>query len=283
MSQVKQDTIVFRQKDYPLLWSRSKPNPTQISLWHEVLEIKYVRSGRITMMIETETVSAQAGDIIVVNPCEVHSNLVVDSHCGIYDLFILDLDFFKTVGINTPDLRSLMTEQRVQFHNFIQNPQAGAILAQISRECASRDSCWQQAVTGLLMVFFAVLLRQETRADRLGVSFADRQKFYKSVEPAVVRLRDRYFEQFTGEELASACSMSCSHFCRIFRRAIGVTPVQYQNQCRLRIADILLKSSDLRISEISERVGFRDEAYFSRAYKKIHGISPQAARAKLSK
>ena len=35
--------------------------------------------------------------------------------------------------------------------------------------------------------------------------------------------------------------------------------------------------------DIARMIGFEDEAYFSRAYKKIHGISPQAARAKLSK
>ena len=138
MPQVKQDAIVFEQKNFPLLWSQSKPNPTRISLWHEMLEIKHILSGSVTMMIETETVTAKAGDIILVNPCEVHSNIMVDSHCGIYDLFILDLDFFKTTGVNMLDLRSLLAEQQIQFHNFIQNPQAGAILSQISRECADK-------------------------------------------------------------------------------------------------------------------------------------------------
>ena len=59
--------------------------------------------------------------------------------------------------------------------------------------------------------------------------------------------------------------------------------VQYQNECRLRIADVLLKVSTLSISEIAGAVGFQDEAYFSRTYKKSRGLSPMDAKSKLSK
>ena len=139
------------------------------------------------------------------------------------------------------------------------------------------------AITGLLQAFFAVLLREEVEKTANDGSFYDRVRFYKTVEPAVVKLRDCYAQHFTGDELADLCSINRHHFCRVFKRAMGMTPVQYQNECRLRIADILLKSGGMSVAQIAAAVGFRDEAYFSRAYKNSRGFPPNAAKSKLSK
>lgn len=281
MSVVKQDTIIFPQKDFPLTCSTGKSCSAVVSLWHEILEIKLVLSGSVTMMIDTETVTAGPGDIIIVNPHEVHSNLMIDGQWGTYHLFMLDLDFFRTVGIDSIDLRALLLDQQIRFRNLIQNPRAAKILGRFAEEFAEGSAYARLAMTGLLQELFAVLLRQET--DNTKQSFGDRIKFYRAIEPAVVRLRDRYAEHFSGEELADSCSMNRYHFCRVFKRAMGMTPVQYQNECRLRIADVLLKVSTLSISEIAGAVGFQDEAYFSRTYKKSRGLSPMDAKSKLSK
>lgn len=76
MASVKQDKILFSQADFPLLCSQSSPNATPVSLWHETLAFKYILTGSITMMIDTETVTANTGDMILINPYEVHSNLL---------------------------------------------------------------------------------------------------------------------------------------------------------------------------------------------------------------
>lgn len=283
MAAVKQDNIIFAHKDFPLDCSPGKTGSTVVSLWHEILEFKLVLSGKVTMMIDTETVTAEAGDIIFVNSYEVHSNLLMDGSTGTYHLFMMDMDYFSIVGSGLLDLRALMLEEQIRFRNLIHNPRAAGILEKIADEMEKSGSYTRLAVTGLLQEFFSVLLRQEIRQDSKNLSFADRVKFYKSVEPAVVRLRDHYQEHFAGDQLASLCSMNRYHFCRVFKRAMGMTPVQYQNECRLRIADILLKSGSTSISEIAAQVGFGDEAYFSRAYKKSRGFSPIEAKSKLSK
>lgn len=283
MPGIRQDNIVFSQKDFPLKFSPGKSNTAVVSLWHEILECKLVLSGKVTMMIDTQTVTAGAGEIIIINPYEVHSNLCVDGQPGEYHLLMLDLDFFSAVGIDAIDLRSLLLDKQIRFRNLIQNPRAAEILRRFAEEYATNDPHSRLAMTGLLLELFAVLLRQETDDSKQTLSFADRVKFYKAVEPAVVRLRDRYAEHFSGDELAESCSMNRYHFCRVFKRAMGMTPVQYQNECRLRIADILLKNGSLSISEIAGTVGFGDEAYFSRAYKKSRGVAPKETKSKLSK
>lgn len=283
MPVAKQDNIIFAQKDFPLTCSLGKTNTAVVSLWHEILEFKLVLSGKVTMMIDTETVAAVTGEIICINPFEVHSNLLVDNEPGSYHLFMLDLDFFNIVGVDSLNLRSMLLDKQLRFRNLIKNHRASEILFRLAEEGMVDDDYARLAMTGLLQEFFAVLLRQEIDIDKQIPFMDDRVKFYKAVEPAVVRLRDNYQEHFSGDQLASLCSMNRYHFCRVFKRAMGMTPVQYQNECRLRIADILLRNGNASISEIAGQVGFGDEAYFSRAYKKSRGFSPNEAKSKLSK
>ncbi|MBR4957535.1 MAG: helix-turn-helix transcriptional regulator [Lentisphaeria bacterium] len=283
MSVAKQDNIIFTRKDYPILCSKSKPSVALVSRWHECVEMKLVITGSVTMMIDTETVTAGPGDIIFINPYEVHSNLPVSDAHAAYHLIMLDVDYFATVGAKMPDLRSMMLEEGIRFRNCISNPKAAQILEKVAEEYAQDLPYSHLAVTGLLQALFAILFREETASAKDDSAFEDRVRFYKTVEPAVVKLRDHYQRHFTGDELADMCSVNRHHFCRVFKRAMGMTPVQYQNECRLRIADILLQSGGMSVTEVASAVGFRDEAYFSRAYKNSRGFPPNAAKSKLSK
>jgi AraC-like DNA-binding protein len=106
---------------------------------------------------------------------------------------------------------------------------------------------------------------------------------YQKIAPAAHKMREEYAAPFSIEYLAKLCNMSRFYFCRVFKDAMGVTPLQYQTDCRLKIADILLCRPEWNIAQVAQAVGFEDEAYFSRCYKKHRGISPQKARAILSK
>ena len=282
MAEVIQDNLIFLDRNFPLLFSLSKVQQDGESRWHEPIEIKYVISGTVTVMIDTETVCAGEGDIIFVNPHEVHSNITVSDDTGMYHLMMLSLDFFSNYEGNELDLRRLLLEKRVRFNNLIKNSRAARILRDIADEMNNKDQYSRIAVRGMFQEFFAILLRSEVREDA-EIPLDDRIKFYKAIEPAVIKLRDNYHESFSGEELAKLCKMNRYHFCRVFKRAMGMTVVQYQNECRLRMAEILLQDSAYSISEVSHMVGFEDEAYFSRLYKKIRGISPKIAKSKLSK
>ncbi len=283
MAEVRQDNLIFSDKNFPFLFSLSKVQHDGESRWHEPIEIKYVVSGSVTVMIDTEMVCAGEGDIIFVNPHEVHSNITVSDDTGMYHLMMLSLDFFSNYEGSELDLRRLLLEKRIRFNNLIKNPRAARILRDIADEMNNEDKYSKLAVRGMFQEFFAVLLRSEVREKTENIALDDRIKFYKAIEPAVIRLRDNYKESFNGEELAALCKMNRYHFCRVFKRAMGMTVIQYQNECRLRMAEILLQDSAYSISEVSCMVGFEDEAYFSRLYKKTRGISPKMAKSKLSK
>jgi len=96
---------------------------------------------------------------------------------------------------------------------------------------------------------------------------------------AVDYIEENYTENIAVEQLAAACQMSVSRFFPCFKKAMGVTPVDYINHVRVRMAIIaLMHSEDFSIESISEKAGFESAAYFRRVFKRITGKTPREYR-----
>jgi AraC family transcriptional regulator len=79
-------------------------------------------------------------------------------------------------------------------------------------------------------------------------------------------------------ELADVTDMSIFHFCRLFKKSTGFTPHQYVLHWRMEEAKRLLRSTNLNIAEISQRVGFADQSHFTAGFQKIAGTTPHRWR-----
>lgn len=76
-------------------------------------------------------------------------------------------------------------------------------------------------------------------------------------------------------ELSQKAHMSESHFHRVFKQEMGLSPVDYTNRQRLRLASRLLRSSAMSVSEICQRCGFSSLSYFTRLFKRNKAITPK--------
>ena len=74
--------------------------------------------------------------------------------------------------------------------------------------------------------------------------------------------------------LSKLACMSESHFHRSFKLAFGESPSVYIMQQRIGRAAQLLAKSEGSVAQISEQVGFRSLAHFSKTFKKLYGVSP---------
>ena len=76
------------------------------------------------------------------------------------------------------------------------------------------------------------------------------------------------------QEISKQLDISEVHLRRIFKSAVNISPVKYINFLRLEKAKNMLLSSNLTVFEIADSVGFEDQFYFSRLFKKETGVSP---------
>ncbi len=79
-------------------------------------------------------------------------------------------------------------------------------------------------------------------------------------------------------DMANAVSLSSSHFSRIFTNRTGHSPIDYFIQLKIQQACRILDNSNKSISQVSNEMGFEDQFYFSRQFKKVMNMSPREYR-----
>jgi AraC-like DNA-binding protein len=83
---------------------------------------------------------------------------------------------------------------------------------------------------------------------------------------------------WTVASLASAVGMSRSAFAARFTELVGEPAMHYLSRWKMHAALTWLKESDAPLSQLASKLGYESEAAFSRAFKRLMGVSPGAAR-----
>ncbi len=100
--------------------------------------------------------------------------------------------------------------------------------------------------------------------------------------PALAALHADAGRKWTVAELARAALVSASSLDQRFRDVLGMPPIRYLTVWRMHTARSLLSSTELAVATVARRVGYESEEAFSRAFKRVHGVSPSRWRAATS-
>ncbi|MBD7946808.1 AraC family transcriptional regulator [Psychrobacter communis] len=95
---------------------------------------------------------------------------------------------------------------------------------------------------------------------------------------ALVAMHEMPNENWTINKLAEVAGMSRSSFAQRFKEVVGIPPLTYLMDYRLRLAARYLRLQQNSISRISGLVGYASDSTFSQAFKRVYGISPKAYR-----
>ncbi|HEY4786473.1 MAG TPA: helix-turn-helix domain-containing protein [Bacteroidales bacterium] len=76
-------------------------------------------------------------------------------------------------------------------------------------------------------------------------------------------------------DIASAANMSVPNFCRVFKKEMGQTPIEYLSEQRLHKAQSMLLSDEFSMQDITTSCGFSSVSYLSTSFKKRYQISPE--------
>jgi AraC-like DNA-binding protein len=144
-------------------------------------------------------------------------------------------------------------------------------LLDIHNELTRQSSPDHTIVQNLLenwLRFTARALRQEKTADAVPKSILTSRHFIES----------EYARPLALPDLAASAKLSVSHFCAEFKRHLGMAPIEYLINHRMRRAAFLLQDQELTISAIGNQVGYEDLFHFSKLFKKHFGVSPREFR-----
>ncbi|MFN8249834.1 MAG: AraC family transcriptional regulator [Ferruginibacter sp.] len=89
-------------------------------------------------------------------------------------------------------------------------------------------------------------------------------------------IQEHLTQKISTDNLCKKAYMSRNEFFRWFREQFGITPVDYINKERIKLAKQLLAQKNSTITEVSYQCGFADVNYFVRLFKKTEGVTPGA-------
>jgi len=113
---------------------------------------------------------------------------------------------------------------------------------------------------------------------RLSDPDAIRPELPLPVQKALEKMRLYFHQPLRVSELAQLASMSESHFSRQFKAAIGTSPIDWLRRERINQAKRRLIESDDPIKEIARQVGYSDQFFFSKDFKKMTKLTPTQFR-----
>ena len=128
------------------------------------------------------------------------------------------------------------------------------------------------AMTGEMYSLLAVFMHyaeHEEKEKAIQLTYAEKAESY---------IETNYSYPITVEEIASYVGISRSHLFRSFQNYMNRSPKEYLTEYRIKQACRLLRETDLSVSAIAYSVGFENNLYFSKAFRKQKGESPSEYR-----
>lgn len=134
-------------------------------------------------------------------------------------------------------------------------------------------SRWNEKLPGYAFVTRTLLQQMIIDITRdLHVQSTNRTASVK-VEAVIEYMRRHIEEKLTLPALVAVVGISPAYLSRIFKEATGCTIIEYFNKMKIDVSKEFLLEG-MKVREVASKLGFADEFYFSRLFKRLEGVSP---------
>lgn len=257
----------YRDKDFPVYSSEQAGVKHLVHPhFHEDMEIILVADGKIMLSAGTAVHQLEKGDIAVLLPSVTHSVVSLTENARIKGLV------FNTKVLNQPISFSLDTACFILSEN---SPHYSKFRDEFDKAVYlyhNHSFAYKMEMCSRLLMLLVIL----TEAGMLMPESGD--SLQKRLTPALDYISEHFSQPIKISELSSLLCVCDDHFIRLFKTATSRTPSEYITDMRVSNAMRLLSTDTYSVSEIAEKTGFLNSAYFSKIFKKKLGITPTKYR-----
>jgi AraC-like DNA-binding protein len=231
---------------------------------HDTYAIGITRRGVQRFWCHGETHDSTPGDVIAINPGEVHDGRSGSDGGYAYRMFYVSIETFRSIvedALERPALRLSVRRPLL----------ADSVLAR------QLNAAWNAVSCSPLSLASDELLHQSL--SRLAAVHGGEHQLPSIArnERALNRVRDylhdRVRDKVTLLELATVASMSRFQLTRRFQHAFGLPLHAYQMHLRLEEAKRRLRLGE-GLADVAADLGFADQSHFNRRFKGSFGVSP---------
>jgi AraC-like DNA-binding protein len=256
--------------------------------WHERLELFIPVDGDCALRMGDRVVELSGGDVLIVDNLKLHRT-VDDPKLNTRVIVISFLpEFVYSLGSPLHDYTFLLPfYSKVEDHPHVlrrseslAEPAFDALARLLECYFDSERGRYRQAGCKAYFLELLYLLAWHFRSTEvLKSEFMVQQALSLRLKEVFEFIRHRYSERITLAEAAALARLSKPQLTRIFKKVAGMSFVQYVNHVRLSHGARMLKETRQSVAEIASALGFSDQSYFDRQFRKSFGQSPREFRS----
>lgn len=241
--------------------------------WHRSLEVSYIIKGACEYDINGHDFIANAGDLLLINSCDIHS--CDTNYQGESEMMsiIFPYEFLKTTFPNFNDYRYVITPN-TESEAYLK--EAFAEIYPIFNE-RKTNPLYQIKLNGFFYSILYIIFK-DCKAPKLVNGSISTQKHMERCTEILDYIDTHYKENVTLQSLADHFSVSKEHMSRVFKTYMATTFKKYLTSIRIHHAYQDLIGSDLSIVQIALENGFSDARAFTSAFKSYYNDTPQKYR-----
>ena len=231
--------------------------------------------GKVTCNFENSTLHAKPGDLYIINSHEVHATRV-SRHAVYLCVHILPSQMCKFVpnfdqlsfsfAFDPEDQVKAMAYEQLRIH-----------MQEIFRQTEETQVAYKLEQQARLYALTALLVKHFSQPLAMEETTLRRSDMTR-LEPVLEYIQLHHAEELPLDEAANAMGLNKEYFCRLFKKNMGVSYLQYVYQVRTTAFCRELETSDDPIGEIAELHGFRDPKMLNQYFREIYGCTPSEKR-----
>ena len=264
------DSFKLRYRNVPIAIYENKNSADTNPHIHSEIELLFIEKGNALINVGEDELSVEKGDLIFINPLEVHSvkpckNSEYSHKCICFDSSLVVDATLKEELLSG---KTMVTKRVLSQSETIKNA-----FLKLYNATENEEKTLLFESTAYISLIFSYLIKNDLVEKRLKSDKGVR--FCKAVTEYIA---DNYANDITSLDIANELFYTQSYFCRNFLKHFNVPFSKYLNMYRISKAKDMLLTTELKISDISGICGFGSPEYFAKSFKKEVGISPKSYR-----
>ena len=258
-------------------WDRVYGHDVITPHFHNLMEIGVCRRGLGDMVMDTELWRYETGMVTIIPENYPHTTISAGEDTNFWEYLFFDpkeiiTELYPGNLIFMNEIISAINKGPVMFH-LEENPSLYGVIDTIMEEVRCEKQYSKEIIKYYVRILVMEMMRQNVQIPYYQPKM-DGEANKIEIIPALEYVNINFAEPIKVKELADACSMSETHFRRMFEKYINIPPMDYVNLVRVQKACEMIKRTNDSMEQIAVKCGFVTTSTFNRNFKKYLDISP---------
>lgn len=279
------EIVYYNNPNIPLYIQRRKLSQyvNMEALCHSHEDIEYIRvlKGHMAFHVNGEKMMIQENDALLINSRQMHYGFSHDrTDCDFICILFAPQLLSSNPEISAKYIQPITGHHHLPYFSLDSaNPETASIIAifdKIYETYQKKEAGFELLCISSLTAFWAEWFR--LLKPKLASYDWDIDEDLPVQRAMMTYIYQNYTSRISLLDIAGAGNVCRSKCCRIFRKYLNKTPVEFLNAYRLEVAMRLLTETSMSITEIALSCGFQSHSYFSELFRQYKGITPSEYR-----